>query len=142
VPCYAPEQTRHSPPLYDLHAETEIRGLIDEVNLLSLGTRKAFGEPIIKNGDDRVHIDLCAKPSQQWMGISFKKGGQVPDVGSRVKQDLFYVILAQELVKGVDRLFAPQRQDQVLTLGIGVLGRRDHSQPRSQSFRVLAAGDC
>jgi len=99
-------------PQYDLHAETEIKRLIDEVNLLSLGTRKAFGEPIIKNGDDRVHIYLCTKPFQQGMGIRFKKGGQVPDVGSKAKQDLSDVILARELVKDVGTLFAPRRQDQ------------------------------
>jgi hypothetical protein len=98
-------------PQYDLHAETEIKGLIDEVNLLSLGTRKAFGEPVIKNGDDRVHIYLCTKPFQQEMGIGFKKG-QVPDVGSKVKQDLSDVILARKLVKDMDTLSAPRRQDQ------------------------------
>src|ERR1700730_5574901 len=30
----------------------------------------------------------------------------------------------------------------LLMLWIGVLGRRDNSQPRSQSFGVLAEGDC
>jgi hypothetical protein len=104
-------------PQYDLHAETEIKGLTDDANLLSLGTGKAFGEPIIKNGDDRIHIYLCAKPFQQGMGISFKKGGQVPDVGSKVKQDLSNVILARELVKDMDTLFAPRRQDQA---GVGL----------------------
>ena len=102
-------------PQYDLHAETEINRVIDEVNLLSLGTRKAFGEPIIKNGDDRVHIDLCTKPFQPGTGIGFKKGGQVPDVGSKVKQDLSDVILARELVKDVDTPFAPRRPDQAGT---------------------------
>jgi hypothetical protein len=65
-------------PQYDLHAETEIKRVIDEVNLFSLGTRKVFGEPIIKNGDDKVHIYLCAKPFQEEMGIGFKKGGEIP----------------------------------------------------------------
>jgi hypothetical protein len=46
------------------------------------------------------------------MGIRFKKGGQVPDVGSKAKQDLSDVILARELVKDVGTLFAPRRQDQ------------------------------
>jgi hypothetical protein len=60
-------------PQYDLHAETEINRVMDEVNLLSLGTRKAVGEPIIKNRDDKVHIYLCAKPFQEERGISLKK---------------------------------------------------------------------
>jgi hypothetical protein len=70
-------------PQYDLHAETEIKRVMDEVNLLSLGTRKALGKPIIKNGDDKVHIYLCVKPFQEEMGISFKKGGQIPGASSR-----------------------------------------------------------
>jgi hypothetical protein len=82
----------------------------DKVNLLSLGTRKAFGEPIINNGDDKVHIYLCVKPFQQEMGISFKKGGQIPGASSKVKQDLSDVVLARELGKDVDTLFVRDRQ--------------------------------
>jgi hypothetical protein len=48
-------------PQYDLHAETEIKRVMNAVNLLSLGTRRAFGEPIIKNGDDKVHIYLSMR---------------------------------------------------------------------------------
>jgi hypothetical protein len=98
-------------PQYDLHAETEIKRVMDEVNLLSLGTRKAFGEPIIKNGDDRVHIYLCAKPFQEEMGISFKKGGQIPGASSKAKQDLSDVVFARELVKDVETLLL--REDKV-----------------------------
>lgn len=97
-------------PQYDLHAETEIKRVTDEVTLLSLGTRKAFGEPIIKNGDDKVHIYLCVKPLQEEMGISFKKGGHIPGASSKVKQDLSDVVLARELGKGVDTLFVRDRQ--------------------------------
>ncbi len=93
-------------PQYDLHAETEIKRVIGEVNLLSLGTRKAFEDPIIKNGDDRVHIYLYVKPFQEEMGISFKKGGQIPDACSKVKQGLSDVVLARELVKDVDALYS------------------------------------
>jgi len=69
-------------PQYDLHEETEIKRVIDGVNLLSLGTRKAFGEPIIKNGDEKVDIYPCAKPFQEEMGISFKRW---PDSWCRFK---------------------------------------------------------
>jgi hypothetical protein len=98
-------------PQYDLHAETEIKRVMDEVNLLSLGTRKAFGEPIIKNGDDRVHIYLCAKPFQEEMGISLKKGGQIPGASSKAKHDLSDVVPARELVKDMDTLLL--RDDKV-----------------------------
>jgi hypothetical protein len=97
-------------PQYDLPAETEIKRVIDEVTLFSLGTRKAFGEPIIKNGDDKVHIYLCVKPFQEVMGVSFKKGGQIPGASSKVKQEVSDVVLARELGKDVDTLFVRDRQ--------------------------------
>lgn len=101
-------------PQYDLHAETEIKRVMDEVNLLSLGTRKAFGEPNIKNGDVMVHIYRCARPFQEEMGISFKKGGQIPGASSKAKQDLSDVVPARELVKDVDTLLL--RDDKVKPL--------------------------
>ena len=69
-------------PQYDLHAETEIKRVMNAVNLLSLGTRKAFGEPIIKNGDDKVHIYLSMRQTiyapnhfkRRWASVSKKVG--------------------------------------------------------------------
>lgn len=94
-------QPDDSLPQYDLHAETEIKRVINGVNLLSLGTRTAFGA-IIKNGADKVHIYLCTKPFQEEMGISFEKGGQIPGASPKVKQDSSDVVLARELGKDVD----------------------------------------
>ena len=91
-------------PKYDLQTETKIKGVIDEVNLLSVGTRKDFTELIIKNGDDKAHIYLSPKPFQEEMGISFTKGDQIAVTGSKVKQEALDVILARELVKGTDTL--------------------------------------
>ena len=91
-------------PKYDLHTETKTKGVIDEVNLRSVGTRRDFTELIIKSGDDKVHICVCLKPFQEEMGISFSKGDQVAVTGSKVKQDASDVILARELVKGTDTL--------------------------------------
>ena len=89
-------------PKYDLHTETKTKGVIEEVNLLSVGTRKDFTELVIKNGDDKVHIYVCPKPFQEEMGISFNEGDQIAVTGSKVKQDASDVILARELVKGTD----------------------------------------
>ncbi len=106
----APALTQKAPtensslPKYDLHTETKTKGMIDEVNLLSVGTRKDFTELIIKNGDDKLHIYVCPKPFQEEMGISFSKGDQIVVTGSKVKQDSSDVILARELVKGTDTL--------------------------------------
>lgn len=91
-------------PKYDLHTETKIKGVVDAVNLLSVGTRKDFTELIIKTGDDSSHIYLCPKPFEEEMGISFAKGDQIAVTGSKVKQDTADVILARELVKGSDTL--------------------------------------
>jgi hypothetical protein len=99
-----PLKANNSLPKYDLHTETKTKGVIDEVNVLSVGTRKDFTELIIKNGDDKLHIYVCPKPFQEEMGISFTKGDQVAVTGSKVKQDTSDVILARELVKGTDTL--------------------------------------
>jgi hypothetical protein len=93
-----------SPPKYDLQAEMKTKGVIDEVNVLSVGTRKDFTELIIKNGDDKIHIYLCPKPFEEEMGISFSKGDQIAVTGSKVKHNAADVILARELVKGQDTL--------------------------------------
>ena len=91
-------------PKYDLHTETKTKGVVDEVNLLPLGTRKDFTELIIKSGDDKLHIYVCPKPFQEEMGISFIKGEEIAVIGSKVKQETSDVILARELVKGTDTL--------------------------------------
>lgn len=80
------------------------KGVIDEVNLLSVGTRKDFTELIIKNGDDKIHIYVCPKPFGEEMGISFSKGDEIAVTGSKVKHNAADVILARELVKGQDTL--------------------------------------
>ena len=89
---------------YDLHTETKTKGVVDEVKLLPLGTRKDFTELIIKSGDDKVHIYVCPKPFQEEMGISFSKGDEIAVTGSKVKQETADVILARELVRGADTL--------------------------------------
>jgi hypothetical protein len=99
-----PTEGNNTLPKYDLHTETKTKGVIDEVNVLSVGTRKDFTELIIKSGDDKLHIYVCPKPFQEEMGISFTKGDQVAVTGSKIKQDAADVILARELVKGTDTL--------------------------------------
>jgi hypothetical protein len=79
-------------------------GVIDEVNQLSIGSRKDFTELIIKNGADNLHISVSPKPFQEEIGLSFSKGDRVPVTGSKVKQDASEVTLARELVKGTDTL--------------------------------------
>jgi hypothetical protein len=91
-------------PKYDLQAEMKTKGVIDEVNLISVGIRTDFTELIIKNGDEKIHIYVCPKPFEDEMGLSFSKGDQVAVTGSKVNHDGAEVILARELVKGEDTL--------------------------------------
>ena len=98
------EQKDATPPKYDLHSETKTKGVVDEVNLLSFGTRKDFTELIIKSGDDKIHIYVCPKPFQDEMGITFTKGDEIAVTGSKVKQDASDIILVRELIKGTDTL--------------------------------------
>ena len=106
--CVAPglspaaQQDDSGLPKYDLHTETKTKGVVEEVKLLPLGTRKDFTELIIQSGDDKVHIYVCPKTFQEEMGISFSKGDQIAVTGSKVKQEGSDVILARELVKGQD----------------------------------------
>jgi hypothetical protein len=91
-------------PKYDVHTEMKTKGVIEEVNLLPVGTRKDFTELIITSGDDKLHIYVCPKPFQEEMGINFSKGDQIAITGSKVKQKESDVILAREMVRGTDTL--------------------------------------
>jgi hypothetical protein len=75
------EQKDSAPPKYDLHTETKTKGVVDEVNLLSFGTRKDFTELVLKSGDDKIHIYLCPKPFEEEMGITFTKGDEIAVTG-------------------------------------------------------------
>ena len=99
----APPAANHGPK-YDLQTETKTKGIIDEINLLTVGTRKDFTELIIKSGEDKVHVYVCPKPFQEEMGISFSKGDEITVTGSKVKQDTADVTLARQLVKGTDTM--------------------------------------
>jgi hypothetical protein len=91
-------------PKYDLHTETKTKGIVDEVNLLSVGTRKDFTELVFTNGTEKVRIYVSPQAFQEEMGISFSKGDEVAVTGSKVKRDASEVILARELVKGSETL--------------------------------------
>lgn len=97
-------QGDNSSPTYDLHTEMKTKGVVDEVKLISLGTRKDITELIVKSGEDKILIYVCPKPFQEEMGISFSKGDEIAVTGSKVKQEASDVILAREMVKGTDTL--------------------------------------
>jgi hypothetical protein len=91
-------------PKYDRQTEMKTKGVVEEINVLTVGSRKDFTELVLKSGTDTLHIYVCPKPFQDEMGINFTKGDEVAVTGSKVKQDASDVILVREMVKGSDTL--------------------------------------
>jgi hypothetical protein len=91
-------------PKYDIHSEMKTKGIVDEVDIVPLGSKKDLRELIVKSGEDKIHIYVCPQTFEQEMGISFTKGDEIAVTGSKVKQEETEVILARELVKGTDTL--------------------------------------
>lgn len=91
-------------PKYDQQTEMKTKGVVEEINVLTVGSRKDFTELVLKSGADKLHIYVCPKPFQDEMGITFIKGDELAVTGSKVKQDAGDVILAREMVKGTDTL--------------------------------------
>ena len=54
-------------PKYDLQTEMKTKGVIEEVNVLTVGSRKDFTELVLKIGADKLHIYVCPKPFQDEM---------------------------------------------------------------------------
>ncbi len=46
--------TDHGAPKYDLQTESKKKGIIDEVKLLTLGSRKDFVELVLKSGEEKA----------------------------------------------------------------------------------------
>ena len=91
-------------PKYDRQTEMKTKGIVEEINVLTVGSRKDFTELVIKSGDDKLHIYVCPKPFQDEMGINFIKGDELAVTGSKIKQEASEIILAREMVKGTDTL--------------------------------------
>jgi hypothetical protein len=91
-------------PKYDKQTEMKTKGVVEEINVLSVGSRKDYTELVLKSGDDKLHVYVCPKPFEDEMGISFAKGDEIAVTGSKVKQDTADVILVREMVKGPDTL--------------------------------------
>lgn len=91
-------------PKYDRQTEMKTKGIVEEINVLTVGSRKDFTELVLKSGDDKLHIYICPKPFQDEMGINFTKGDELAITGSKIKQETSEIILAREMVKGTDTL--------------------------------------
>jgi hypothetical protein len=104
LPLVAQKAQETSPPKYDVHAETKIKGTVEEVKLSPKGSEKEVAHLLVKTGTQTVDVYLCPKSFLDDMGVSFSKGDEMALTGSKVKQGEADLILAREVVKGADTL--------------------------------------
>ena len=93
-----------SPPKYDVHTETKMKGTVEEMKLPPKGSEKEVAHLLVKSGADSVDVYLCPKSFLDDMGVSLSKGDEIALTGSKVKQGEADLILAREVVKGSDTL--------------------------------------
>jgi hypothetical protein len=103
-PALAQKNPDTSPPKYDVHSETKMKGTVEEVKLPPKGSEKEVVHLLVKNATETVDVYLCPKSFLDDMGVSFAKGDEVVLTGSRVKQGEADLMLAREVVKGTDTL--------------------------------------
>jgi len=103
-PALAQKNQEPSPPKYDAHTETKMKGTVEEVKLPPKGSEKEVAHLLVKTGADTADVYLCPKSFLDDMGVSFSKGDEIALTGSRVKQGEADLILAREVVKGTDTL--------------------------------------
>ena len=104
LPLAAQKAQEPSPPKYDVHAETKMKGTVEEVKLPPKGSEKEIAYLLLKTGTDTVDVYLCPKSFLDDMGVSFSKGDEISLTGSKVKQGDADLVLAREIVKGTDTL--------------------------------------
>jgi len=104
VPLLAQKAQETTPPTYDVHTETKMKGTVEEVQLPPKGREKEAAHLLVKTGADTADVYLCPKAFLDDMGVSFNKGEEIAVTGSKVKQGEADLVLAREVVKGTDTL--------------------------------------
>ncbi len=104
LPLVAQKAQETSPPKYDVHTETKMKGTVEEVKLPPKGSEKEIAHLLLKNSTETVDVYLCPKSFLDDMGESFSKGDEISLIGSKVKQGEADLILAREVLKGNDTL--------------------------------------
>ena len=104
LPLVAQKAQETSPPKYDVHTETKMKGTVEEVKLPPKGSEKEIAHLLVKTGTDTADVYLCPKSFLDDMGVSFSKGDEIALTGAKVKQGDADLILAREVVKGTDTL--------------------------------------
>jgi hypothetical protein len=104
LPLVAQKAQETSPPKYDAHTETKMKGTVEEVKLPPKGSEKEVAHLLVKSGTDTADVYLGPKFFLDDLGVSFSKGDEIALTGSKVKQGEADLILAREVVKGTDTL--------------------------------------
>ena len=104
LPLVAQKAQETSPPKYDVHTETKVKGTVEEMKLPPKGSEKEVAHLLLKTGTDTFDVYLCPKSFLDDMGVNFNKGDEISLTGSKVKQGEADLILAREVVKGTDTL--------------------------------------
>jgi hypothetical protein len=104
LPLVAQKSQEASPPKYDVHTETKMKGTVEEMKLPPKGSEKEVAHLLVKTGTDTVDVVLCPKSFLDDMGVSFSKGDEISVTVSKVKQGEADLLLAREVVKGTDTL--------------------------------------
>ena len=104
LPLVAQKAPEASPPKYDIHTETKMKGTVEEMKLPPKGSEKEVAYMLVKTATDTLDVYLCPKSFLDDMGVSFSKGDEITLTGSKVKQGEADLILAREVVKGTDTL--------------------------------------
>src|SRR6266446_10982756 len=98
------QKAQEASPKYDVHTETKMKGIVEEVKRPPKGSEKEIAHLLVKTGTDTANVYLCPKSFLDDMGVSFAKGDEIALTGSKVKQDTADLVLAREVVKGSDTL--------------------------------------
>jgi len=104
LPLVAQKAQEASPPKYDFHTETKMKGTVEEMKLPPKESEKEVVHLLLKTGTETVDVYLCPKSFLDDMGMSFSKRDEISLTGSKVKQGEADLVLAREVVKGTDTL--------------------------------------
>ena len=132
------QKAQEASPKYDVHTETKMKGIVEEVKLPPKGSEKEIAHLLVKTGTDTADVYLCPKSFLDDMGVSFSKGDEIALTGSKVKQGEANLILAREVVKGTDRHPRPARRERQSRLELAPLSVPKYRTPivtsRSRKF--------
>ncbi len=61
LPLVAQRTQEPSPPKYDVHTETKMKGTVEEVELPPKGSEKEVAHVLVKTRTDTIDVYLCPK---------------------------------------------------------------------------------